>query len=337
MELGSNTWFVRIDDKIRGPFNAQVIHSMKSRGRITPSSELSSDRREWYSAYDFGDLFTEPVAVQDAVMVHATGGEIGYFYNNQGVQTGPVTVQRLQELAAMGVLIETDLVWYEGAPDWFPASGLSELTFPKQTQTAQKWVFQNKVLACIVAASLLVAVVVPMWYILSLNSARTTELREKAKTQDASVRAAQLVALRQERSTLDERLDSLKAQRKAANEAMANGGANSLKMLGVIGLEIDKVTKRIEENEEKQLAEEKIRKDAEERSRRESEEKNLLTTVIGIAAGLMTTIISVAYMMFRAIGARGSGSSSEREIMDARREIYDAKREITDALRDLKK
>ena len=344
MELGNKTWFVRVDGKVRGPFNANVINSMKDRGRITPSSELSNDRRAWYPGYEFSDLFNEPVEIQQAISAPSSASATstlpaatGYFYNDQGVQTGPVTIGRLQELAAAGVLTESDLVWFEGAPDWFPASGLSELTFTKQTQTVKKWIFQNKVLACIAAAALLVAVIMPIWYILQLNSARSAELRQKSEQQTANILAAELIALRKEKETLDERLDSLSAQEDAAHDAMANGGIDARKKLGEILKNKKKVQENIRENEDKQAAKQRVEDQAREEQRLANKGSNLITTIIGTAATFLSALLGVAYMIFRASSGRRPDYGAERDILDARREITEAKREITDAIRELKK
>jgi GYF domain 2 len=50
-----------------------------------------------------------------------------WHYSKDGSQHGPVTSQRLKELAASGELAPNDLVWKEGLADWRPAMSLKGL------------------------------------------------------------------------------------------------------------------------------------------------------------------------------------------------------------------
>ena len=59
-----------------------------------------------------------------------------WHYSSGGILYGPVTAQRLKELAALGELIPTDLVWKEGLPAWCPASTLKGLFSDPQAKLA---------------------------------------------------------------------------------------------------------------------------------------------------------------------------------------------------------
>jgi hypothetical protein len=68
--------------------------------------------------------------------------ESDWYYISKGQQAGPVSPQKLKELANLGHIQPNDFVWKDGMADWFPASkvkGLfrnhpsSELPPPLQT------------------------------------------------------------------------------------------------------------------------------------------------------------------------------------------------------------
>jgi formylglycine-generating enzyme required for sulfatase activity len=50
-----------------------------------------------------------------------------YFYARDGHRMGPVTKQRLKELADGGHLLPTDMIWTEGLPGWAPAAKFTGL------------------------------------------------------------------------------------------------------------------------------------------------------------------------------------------------------------------
>ena len=56
----------------------------------------------------------------------------GWMYYQNGMQFGPVTPERLRELASDGNLKPTDLVWRQGLADWIAASRLNGLFTPLQ-------------------------------------------------------------------------------------------------------------------------------------------------------------------------------------------------------------
>lgn len=53
-----------------------------------------------------------------------------WFYASAGVRTGPVEWETLQEMAASGRLLRSDLVWTEGMSAWQPAAWIPELLPP---------------------------------------------------------------------------------------------------------------------------------------------------------------------------------------------------------------
>jgi len=184
MQLQGNTWFVKSDGKIRGPFDANVIRSMKERGRVARRSELSRDRSSWVEAAQFEELFVEEdIPIEDAIPQNGQTASIQYFYNNAGVETGPITFEKLQQLASDGTLKQNDLIWYEGASDWFPANSLSELKFRTDAKTVSLWFSNNRVMACLLAASILLVLIIPVWYVINKNTTRTRDIAEERQRQ----------------------------------------------------------------------------------------------------------------------------------------------------------
>lgn len=69
-----------------------------------------------------------------------------WYYGQNGVQKGPVSLEAMQELVRSGQLRPDDLVWKEGMANWAPANTLAELSTapaavppPPPTQTASQY------------------------------------------------------------------------------------------------------------------------------------------------------------------------------------------------------
>lgn len=65
-----------------------------------------------------------------AVPFRAMEGAPEWWYANAGAPEGPVSFERLRELAASGRLKPTDLVWCKGMPDWVAAGTVDGLCAP---------------------------------------------------------------------------------------------------------------------------------------------------------------------------------------------------------------
>ena len=50
-----------------------------------------------------------------------------WYYGQDGVQRGPVTLAELRALVRTGQISPDDLVWFEGMPDWLPARDAAAL------------------------------------------------------------------------------------------------------------------------------------------------------------------------------------------------------------------
>lgn len=164
-EGAGQTWFIRSNGKIRGPFSQQQLESLKNRGRLNVEDELSLDRRNWLAASDTvlfqgasaaggGDAgggggeahysfqqaaFEQPVQQQQPAQAgtgvpgqpvqQAAPKPVMWFYSADGQnQQGPVDTLTLQGLTATGQVTPDTLVWKEGLSAWLPIKDVPEIS-----------------------------------------------------------------------------------------------------------------------------------------------------------------------------------------------------------------
>ena len=60
-----------------------------------------------------------------------------YFAYSGGRQVGPMPFAELDDMAARGAVLPTDLVWESGTPEWVPASSL--LSFVPKAPPPAVW------------------------------------------------------------------------------------------------------------------------------------------------------------------------------------------------------
>ena len=146
-EEGS-TYYIRVRGRVQGPFDLDQLKKLRQRGQFSRAHEVSSDQASWQSASILDAVFVapkraapakvEPVAEEfvDAVDVEetvptpktrASSTKPVWHYTVGEEQYGPVTLLELRKLVASGELMETDLVWKEGMPDWTAVIDLDEL------------------------------------------------------------------------------------------------------------------------------------------------------------------------------------------------------------------
>ncbi|MDA0282910.1 MAG: GYF domain-containing protein [Planctomycetota bacterium] len=149
-EKPGQTWFVRKDGKIRGPFSDEQLLSMKDRGRLTKEHELSQDRASWRIAsethlyqvkppstqndvYEFqNDPYAQsaetPAELSGSVAPQSSQKEVAWFYSKDGKsQEGPVATEILQGMLSNGQLSAETVVWRDGLDAWFPFAQVPEL------------------------------------------------------------------------------------------------------------------------------------------------------------------------------------------------------------------
>ncbi|MEM7785369.1 MAG: GYF domain-containing protein [Planctomycetota bacterium] len=207
MQLHGKNWFVKTNGVFRGPFDADTVRSMRNRNRIDPSSEISDDRVNWNPAHQFPELFPESEPIpngEDETPSEISSNQTRYFYNDNGNQMGPVSFARLQELANSGRIRSTDLIWYEGAKGWHPASEIKELRFLTDATVTKNWLSQNKPIVAFASFALMILILIPAGYVVSLALSRQNAIDE------ARNRADRLVTYYTDRAAdLQERMQEL--------------------------------------------------------------------------------------------------------------------------------
>jgi len=138
----SEQLFIRLRNRIQGPFTVEQLQSLAKRGQFSRTHEISSDGTSWTRAMSRSDLFPPPKAepIADVAAEEATSGSQHapaaadgppradvWYYHQLGVNQGPVEFSHLQYLASVGQISAEDLVWKEGMPEWLPAARVPNL------------------------------------------------------------------------------------------------------------------------------------------------------------------------------------------------------------------
>lgn len=197
----SDQLFVRQGNKIRGPFSMAVLVSMKARGRLDATMQISCDRVNWVAARTLPELFgetdgcgsqldgTSPVLEMPPTIpaLHAVPSDgagdpsLKCFYSIDGIVHGPVPLAALRQRAASGQLAPTDYVWIEGSPDWVPAISVPALCVPTHRQRTASLFRSNAVLLSCIGCIALLIVGLPTWYVFASSRQRQNEVEAQAK------------------------------------------------------------------------------------------------------------------------------------------------------------
>lgn len=143
-EEGS-TYYIRVRGRVQGPFDLEQLKKLRQRGQFSRAHEVSPDQASWQSASILDAVFAAPkraapakvervveefTEVVEAVPNTPTPSSTTkpkWHYTVGEEQYGPVTLLELRKLVASGEVMDTDLVWREGMPDWTAASDVSEI------------------------------------------------------------------------------------------------------------------------------------------------------------------------------------------------------------------
>ena len=79
-----------------------------------------------------------------------------YFVARGGEQSGPYTLEQMQQMLAAGQLLPTDMAWTEGQADWLPVPQLAGSADPEAKSSGGKLTL---VVRCIVGLLLVVTIV----------------------------------------------------------------------------------------------------------------------------------------------------------------------------------
>ncbi len=176
--IASNTtsrYYVRMNGKIRGPFDTERLRSMRQRNRIGARDELSPDRRKWVLAGSVTDIFPDGF-----VGVESDPNAADWYYMRSGQQQGPFALAALQALAQSSGLAPHDSVWRLGTPGWVLASQVPELAFAPQQTWWQS--LHGGIRFGIIAAALLM-IIAPAWMVLSYYQNQTNLARDQVRQQ----------------------------------------------------------------------------------------------------------------------------------------------------------
>jgi uncharacterized RDD family membrane protein YckC len=142
------TYYIRVRGRVQGPFDLDQLKKLRQRGQFSRAHEVSTDQASWQSASILDAVFAAPKraapakvepAIEEYSEVAATGEAVPkpltsssptkptWHYTVGEEQYGPVTLLELRKLVAGGEVMETDLVWKEGMPDWTAVIDLDEL------------------------------------------------------------------------------------------------------------------------------------------------------------------------------------------------------------------
>lgn len=181
-------YYLRVDGKIRGPFELERLRSMRQRNRLGPRDELSVDRRTWMPAGTVTAVFPEGFAG-----VERDAEAADWHYMRAGQQQGPVTLMTLQMLAQSGELAPQDSVWRLGTSGWVLASQVPELSFPPSRSW---WYSLHAVTRVGIVAAGVLLFIAPIWLVLGYYQQQATLVREQSRirNEDEKWRIEQEVA-----------------------------------------------------------------------------------------------------------------------------------------------
>jgi len=175
----SAVWYVKSQGAIRGPFSESVLLSFKDAGRLRSDTLISADRQDWKPISILGSAFAqlELTLTDNQLPIPQSNGHGAQFYIHLDGQTiGPFGSQALQERILAGALGPTDPVWMQGNQNWLPAARMPGLAFPVKHVPIPLWLKRNAIVIAAVAFAVLILIVAPSWYVLSLNANRESKL-----------------------------------------------------------------------------------------------------------------------------------------------------------------
>jgi uncharacterized membrane protein YhaH (DUF805 family)/predicted RNA-binding Zn-ribbon protein involved in translation (DUF1610 family) len=119
-------YYIRIRGKVFGPFDEVKLNDMRTKGKLSRTSEVSENKVEWFSAENLEFLF--PLALSETTssgtsisnsnsgMANLPPSEPAiWFYSVNGTEGfGPVTQTAIVQMIQTGTLRGESLVWQQG-------------------------------------------------------------------------------------------------------------------------------------------------------------------------------------------------------------------------------
>jgi len=104
-------YFVRIKSRVFGPFDETQLLDMKSKGKITRSTEVSENKSDWQVAESFPFLYEVSLSAPQ----QSGNDSADWFYSLNGTEGyGPVTASAIDQMLQSGQLNVNSYVWQQG-------------------------------------------------------------------------------------------------------------------------------------------------------------------------------------------------------------------------------
>lgn len=115
-------YYIRVRGKAFGPFDENQLSEMKSKGKISRITEISTNRIDWNRAGEFDFLFTpspsEPSIYESKPQETVPEQKkplAEWFYSLNGTEGfGPVSVEAMVQMIQSGKLVATSYAWKQG-------------------------------------------------------------------------------------------------------------------------------------------------------------------------------------------------------------------------------
>ena len=110
-------YFVRIKNRVFGPFDEPQLLEMKSKGKITRVTEVSENKNDWQTAETLTFLYapTQTAAGSTSQQQSSVHEPADWFYSINGTEGyGPVTATAIEQMLQSGQLSNNSYVWQQG-------------------------------------------------------------------------------------------------------------------------------------------------------------------------------------------------------------------------------
>jgi len=131
-------YFIRLRGHQQGPFTAEQLQKLATRGRFSRMYEVSNDGQSWQRAERFPELFpppptpkvrtpqpvpvvvsaTTPAQPIEAELDQAEQSPAEWYYTRGGEELGPITAAQLKQLVGISEVQAEDYVWKESMSNW---------------------------------------------------------------------------------------------------------------------------------------------------------------------------------------------------------------------------
>lgn len=152
---GQSKYYVRIRGKVLGPYTIKQLSTLRTRGQISQSNEISTDGTNWESAARLHEVFGTALGAgglarnesSDSFEIakqepdtNSDSAKGQWYYSLDGKQLGPVPKSDLVQMLGVGALKPQDLIWTEGMDQWQPVADSIEFAnvLPKASRKSSQ-------------------------------------------------------------------------------------------------------------------------------------------------------------------------------------------------------